>query len=150
MMQSRRSPCSREAENEAWANNASAEFVARFQIFLGGTAVHYLDRLSVLDELLAEERPSLTSLVVRALARIGDQHASRMGSGPASDELPEREWQPLSLPEHLQCVDAAIAKLKEIAKRRIADFQADFVAAANELSMLLQEPTVMETHSQFL
>ncbi len=60
-----------EAENEAWANNAPAEFEARFQIFLGGTAVHYLDRLSVLDELLAEERPSLTSLVVRALAQVG-------------------------------------------------------------------------------
>jgi hypothetical protein len=25
-----------EAENETWANNATAEFLARFQIFLGG------------------------------------------------------------------------------------------------------------------
>ncbi len=72
-----------------------------------------------------------------------------MESGPASDELPEREWQPLSLLEHLQCVDAAITKLKEIANRRIADIQADFVAAANELSMLLQEPTVMELTASF-
>ena len=47
-----------EAENETWANNASREFVARFQIFLGGTAVPYLDRMSVLDELLATNRPS--------------------------------------------------------------------------------------------
>ena len=77
-----------ESENETWANNASAEFVGRFQIFLGGTSVPYLDRLSVLDELLAEERPSLASLTVKALAQVGNWKAFRMGSSPASDELP--------------------------------------------------------------
>jgi hypothetical protein len=47
-----------EAENETWANNASVEFVIRFQINLGGTTVPYMRRLEVLDELLATNRPS--------------------------------------------------------------------------------------------
>jgi len=138
-----------EAENETWANNASAEFVARFQVFLGGTAVPYLDRLSSLDELLAEERPSLARLVVKALARVAMHHASRAASGPASDELPEREWQPRTGLEHLECVEAAINKLRDIAKRGTADIQADLVAAANEFSMMMGEPSVRDLVASF-
>lgn len=127
-----------EAENETWANNASAEFVARFQIFLGGTAVPYLDRLSVLDELLTEGRPSLASLVVKALAQTGAHYASRMGSSPASDELPEREWQPRTEREHFECVETAIIKLSDIAKRGMDGIQSDLVAAAKGFSMMLR------------
>jgi hypothetical protein len=36
-----------EAENETYANNATSEFIARFNVFLGGTSVPYLERLSV-------------------------------------------------------------------------------------------------------
>ena len=73
-----------EAENETWANNASAEFVARFQVSLGGTSVPYLNRLAVIDELLieGEGRPSLSSLAVKALARVADLHATRSGEAP--------------------------------------------------------------------
>jgi hypothetical protein len=131
-----------EAENETWANNASAEFVARFQTFLGGTAVPYLDRLPVLDELLAEERPSLASLAVKALAQVGNRQAFRMGSNPPSDELPEREWQPRTGREHFECVENAVIRLSDIAKRGMADIQADLVAAAKDLSMMLRESPV--------
>lgn len=138
-----------EAENETWANNASAEFVARFQIFLSGTAVPYLDRLSVLDEVLAEERPSLASLAVKALAQVGNRQASRMGGSPASDELPEREWQPRTAREHFDCVETAITRLSNIAKRGIADIQPDLVAAAKGLSMMLRESAVRELVASF-
>lgn len=131
-----------EAENETWANNASAEFVARFQIFLGGTAVPYVDRLSVLDELLAEARPSLASLAVKALGQVGNHQAFRIGSSPASDELPEREWQPSTGREHLECVEAAITRLSNIAKCGMADIQADLVAVAKDFSMMLRESPV--------
>ncbi len=133
-----------EAENETWANNATAEFVARFQIFLGGTAVPYLDRLSLLDELLAEERPSLASLAVRALAQVGNRQAFRMGGSPASDEVPEREWQPRTRREHFECVETAISRLTDVAKRGMADIQADLVAAAKELSVMLREAAARE------
>lgn len=128
-----------EVENETWVNNASGEFIARFQIVLGGTAVPYLDRLSVLDGLLAEERPSLASLVVKALAQVGNDQASRIGSSPASDELPEKEWQPRSAREYSDCVEAAIIRLINIATRGIAGIEADLLAAAKHLSMMLRE-----------
>ncbi len=138
-----------EAENETWANNATAEFVARFQIFLGGTAVPYPHRLSVLDELLAEARPSLASLVVRALAQVGNRQAFRMGSSPASDELPEREWHPRTAGEHFECVEIAITHLSDLAERGIADIQADLVTAAKDLSGMLLESGVRELVANF-
>jgi hypothetical protein len=138
-----------EAENETWANNASAEFVARFQIFLGGTAVPYHDRLSVLDELLAEERPSLACLVVKALAQAGNQQAFRMGSSPVSDELPEREWQPRTAREHFECVETAFIRLSDIARRGMAEIQADLVSAAEGISMMLRESAVRELVAGF-
>jgi len=128
-----------EAENETWANNASAEFVARFQIFLGGTAVPYLDRLAVLDQLLAEDRLALASLTVQALSRAGNQQAFRMGNSPATDQLPEIEWQPRTGKEHFECVEMAIKRLGEIARRRLPQLQADLVAAAKEFAMMLRE-----------
>lgn len=131
-----------EAESETWANNASAEFVARFQIILGGTAVPYLDRLAVLDELLVEKRPLLASLVVKALAEVGNRHPLRWEHGPVSDDLPEREWQPLTAKENLECVETAITRLSNIVKIGIATLQPDLVAAAKNLSMMLREKVV--------
>jgi len=138
-----------EAENETWANNASAEFFARFQVFLGGTAVPYLDRLPVLDELLAKERSSLARLAVKALAQVGNRQAFRMGSSPASDELPEREWQPSTWREHSQCVETGISRLSDIAKRRMADIQADLVDAAKHFSMMLREAPMRRLVADF-
>jgi hypothetical protein len=103
-----------EAETESWANNATAEFVGRFQIIRGGTAVPYLDRLAVLDELAATNRAPLVRLVVQALAQVGDRQAFRMGSEPASDEVPEKEWHPSPGREHLECVLAALQRLTHL------------------------------------
>lgn len=130
-----------EAENESWGNNATEEFVARFQVVLGGTAVPYLERLSVLDDLLAENRPALASLTVKALSQVGNEQPIRMGSSPASDELPEREWQPSTWEEYLECLKAAIERLSKIARLGIPEIQADLVVAAQHLSMMLEKPT---------
>ena len=131
-----------EAENETWANNASAEFVARFQLTLGGTSIPYLDRLPVIDELLAEGRPSLTSLAVKALAQVGNAGNTRDVVSPASGEVPEREWQPLTRKESSECIDGSIARLRRIAELGVADMESDLVAAAKNLSLLLCEPIV--------
>lgn len=138
-----------EAENETWANNASAEFVARFQVFLGGTAVAYLDRLSVLDELLATGRPALARLVVKALTQVGNRHAFRMGSEPASDELPEPEWRPTTGHEHLACAEEAIGRLSSIARTGVPDLQDALVEAARDLSMLLRDAPVRALVANF-
>ena len=131
-----------EAENESWANNATAEFVGRFQIFLGGTAVPYLERLVVIDELVATERAPLVRLAVKALARIGERQAFRMGSEPASDEVPEKEWHPTTGREHLECVLAALERLTNLAGRGIAELESDFVSAAKDLAMMLRDGPV--------
>lgn len=138
-----------DAENEKWANNASAEFVARFQVFLGGTAAPYLERLSVLDELLAEGRPSMASLAVKALAQVGARQEFRTNSDPVSDELPEREWRPSTNREHFECVETAITRLTDIAKGGMADIQVDLVATAENLSMLLRESAARDLVASF-
>ncbi|MFD0324656.1 P-loop NTPase family protein [Lysobacter gummosus] len=105
-----------EAENEKWANNATSEFVGLYRIFLGGTSVAYLDRLAVIDRLLSLRRKSIASIVVKALAEVGNLFPARMQVEPIDDEVPEPEWQPQSSSEHLMCVDAAIKRLILIAE----------------------------------
>jgi DNA polymerase III delta prime subunit len=133
-----------EAENERWANNAAGEFVARFQIYLGGTAVPYLDRLLVLDELLAEGRTTLTRLVIKALMQVGTQQETRLNSGYISDELPEREWHPRTNEDGLECIRAALVRLRNIAHLGIPDCQDDLVAAAQQVSMMLRSEQVRD------
>jgi len=138
-----------EAENETWNNNATGEFIARFQIFLGGTALPYLERLAVLDELAAENRVSLTRLVVRALARAGDNHVTRIVSEPPSDELPEKEWQPSTRREHFESVLAALERLHKLASQSIAELQDDFISAAQSFAMMLRVGPVRESVAAF-
>jgi hypothetical protein len=77
------------------------------------------------------------------------QQATRAESGPASDELPEKEWQPNSSDEYLTCVETAILKLTDIVNQKIANLCADFVEAAEKLSMLLGGPAVMKLTASF-
>lgn len=134
-----------EAENESWANNATAEFVRRFQIFLGGTALPYLDRLAVIDELVATDRAPLIRLALKALARVSERQAFRMGSEPVSDDLPEREWHPSTGRETLECVLAALERLKSLAARGTAELESDFVTVAESLAILLRDAAVRST-----
>lgn len=127
-----------EAENEPWGNNATGEFVARYQVFLGGTSLSYLRRLGVIDELLEAGSPELARLCLSALARVGEDHATRSVHAPASDRLPEREWEPRSRNEYLECVDNAIARLETVVALGTPSLQADLVAAADHLSPLLR------------
>ena len=138
-----------EAENEPWGNNATSEFVARYQVVLGGTALPYLRRLRVIDELLGLERPELARLCVQALARVGNDHVSRRGGGPGSAQIPETEWRPRSGNEYLECIDNAVARLETVAALRIPILQADLIKAADDLSVLLRYPENRETVAAF-
>ena len=138
-----------EAENEPWGNNATSEFVARYQVVLGGTAVPYLRRLRVIDELLDSERPELARLCVRALARVGNDYVSRSSGGPVSAQIPEKEWRPRSGNEYLECIDNAVARLETVAALRIPCLQADLVRAVDDLSLLLRYPESRKTVADF-
>ncbi|WP_144234499.1 hypothetical protein [Oceanidesulfovibrio marinus] len=131
-----------EAENERWSNNATGEFIGRFQVYLGGTAVPYLERLIVLDDLLALNRPALNRLVVQALARASESYPTRMGINLESDALVEEEWLPRTGKEHFECIKTSIERLCEIAKQRFPGIQGDLITAAQEFSMLLRDEHV--------
>lgn len=101
------------AENEKWANNATGEFVTRFQVYLGGTQVAYSDRLLVLDEIW-NRGPDYHSLVLRSLAKAVDVHESRIGGAEDRGRGPAPpEWHPTPTEAHA----ARLAAMKRLAER---------------------------------
>jgi len=128
-----------EAENETWANNATGEFLERFQIFLGGTAAPYSQRLEALDELLQMERPSLTRLVIRALGVAARSMASRTDSGYPSDQVPETEWRLDGAEEYRQCIEGAIRRLIAIAGKGVLEVKDELIGVAGAFSMMLRQ-----------
>lgn len=131
-----------EAENEPWANNATNEFVALFQIYLGGTAVPYPDRLAIIDELLEKNNSRLTILAVKALSRAGEDNFTRWENSIPPSELPEVEWQPSNQGEHFDCVKLAINKVTSIADLKSKEIIDDLLSAASYFSMgLLRDET---------
>lgn len=125
-----------EAENETWANNATGEFVGRFQITLGGTAVPFLDRLPVLDELRRRSQ-SLDALIIRALAQVGDMHEVRTVHPADSDRLPEMEWRPKDHDEHIECIRQAVDRLRDFSLSDAPWLRDQLVEAAQTLSNML-------------
>ena len=128
-----------EAENESWGNGAASAFVAKYQVYLAGTALPYLRRLDTLDKLVDEGRPALVRLAIRALARVANDSSGTVVF-PSSDQPPEPDWSPSSGREHLQCIAAAVDRLRSIAAERDPVQQGALLAAAEELSQLLRDP----------
>ena len=125
-----------EPENESWGNGASRELVAKYHLSLGGTALPYLQRLDVLDELMDLRRPGIRKLVVRALAQVGNDSAGGVVM-PSSDQVPEPDWKPRSQEELLECLVAGIDRLRAIAAERNPELQSDLFAAAKRVPWLL-------------
>ena len=125
-----------EPENQTWGNGASREFFAKYHVSLGATALPYLQRLVVLDELLELRRPRMTKLVVGALAQVGNDSAGGVVM-PSSDQAPEPDWEP-SRAERLECITTGIDRLRSIAAQRDPELQADLFAAATKVSWLLR------------
>ena len=138
-----------EAENDTWGTGASREFLAKYQIPSGGSALPYGQRLDTLDELAAQARPALTSLVVRALAQVGRNSAPTIMQ-PAIAEAPEPNWRPSSSKEYLECVTAAVSRLQTIAAERDPELRPDLLAAAQAMSWLLPYQDVGARVARFL
>ena len=135
------------AENETWASNASAEFVARYQLFLSGTACPYPDRLVVLNELLASGRPQLQALAVRALAQAGNrQEVGRVDHSTVPGPLPA-QWRPPTNREHLGCVLAALQRLERAAALPVPDEA--LINAAERLVIWLRNEPVRDSIAAF-
>jgi hypothetical protein len=127
-----------EAENETWGNNATGEFRARFMMYLGGTPVRYLNRLTVIDQIISTGRSSLLQLAASALGQVGSQDAHRTEIPNLGDEAREPEWQPRSGAEHTECIKEALSRLKRIANEREPALSEPLVTAADQLAMLLR------------
>ena len=133
-----------EAENETWSNNASGEFIARFQIYLGGTALPYTDRLTVINKIIDMDSRSLDKLAIKALSKAGEQHASRSVIDPVSDETPELEWQPKTQDDYKKCILAAINILSYLAERGFNENKECLVGAANNIAWMIRKSLVQE------
>lgn len=126
-----------EAENEIVGSGASREFIAKYQVQLAGTALPYPQRLNTLDALAAQGRPALVSIVVQALAQVADDSPDGAVLSARSDRIPEPDWSPSSANDHVQCITAAVGRLKTIAAGREAAIEAALLDAAERMSWLL-------------
>lgn len=130
------------AENETWANNASAEFVARFAVNLSGTATPYMERLELLDEVLAVNRPALTALVVAALSRAVPAPEMRVVERPAKKGPAPLPWEVRTGQEYLGCTLAALERLEHVVTLEVPEDA--IVHAAERLDMALRDESIRE------
>ncbi|KKW29711.1 MAG: hypothetical protein UY72_C0035G0011 [Candidatus Uhrbacteria bacterium GW2011_GWD2_52_7] len=94
------------AENETWANNATGNFTAHYQILLGGTSVPYLERLEIFDEIVALGS-DYRVLIVKALAVIAQRQFVGHWDGGRRATFGNEDWQPKTRGEEAACILAA-------------------------------------------
>jgi hypothetical protein len=84
------------AENEGWANNATAQFKQLFQLYLGGTQMPGVERLPVVEAGLASDCEHRRAICIQALGTaLQGGHFSRMGGVEVRGSgLPEKDWEP--------------------------------------------------------
>jgi hypothetical protein len=122
------------AENEEIANNATGEFGERFQIVLGGTAVPYLERLGILDELLKHSDLAYHRLVIYALGMVGRFHETRMlGGEDHGVQTVEEEWHPATPAEETEAREEALRRLTALARGGDAALENELVDATRHL-----------------
>jgi hypothetical protein len=133
-----------EAENESWGNNATGEFVKRFQVFLGGTACPYTRRLDVIDELVRRESDAYHELAVRALSQVGRDHESRAGPAPRRDAPRNPEWVPPTGAAHVEAVLGALRRLQSEAAGGRPRLCGAVVEAAKAIAPLIRAQDVRD------
>ncbi len=139
-----------EAENESWSNNATGEFISRFQIYFGGTALPYLERLSVIDDLLSANSVARLRIAIRALTKSAEKPSARFQEELSSDEIMEPEWQPPTEKDSLNCIHAALDRLIELARLANIELKEEFVASARVFSFLLRESLIRNAVAMYL
>ncbi|HEX4422947.1 MAG TPA: hypothetical protein VH165_33755 [Kofleriaceae bacterium] len=130
------------AENESWANNASAEFVARFAVSLSGTATPYMERIELLDEVIAANRPALTALVVNALSRAIPGPEMLLVEGVTRKGLAPLPWRPKTVQEYLECTRIALERLEHVVTLEVPEDT--IVHAAERFNMALRDEPIRE------
>ena len=106
------------AENESWANNASATWVETFQTMLGRTAAGVIPRVRVLRRAGESEEPVERKLAAQALGRaLIYEHMSRSGMPPSEIEgMPAEDWRPATNAEWSEAVISYLHLLSPLLK----------------------------------
>ena len=108
------------AENEGMRNNATGIFLEYFQIHLSGSPVSFLERIPLVDELIAAEDEPSRMLAASAMSSSLSSHEFRFGGNV--DELSKRpyppEWRPVTLGDLWDAREAALLRLERIAAGR--------------------------------
>lgn len=133
-------------ENEGISNNATGVLESRFQVILGGTALPYLERLSVLDGLWNLERPELTPIILSVLKEAANDHVTRFDSGYSRTHVLEPEWQPKTNADAFQCIQGAVQAVERyIRDERISKHETACMALASAYVPLLDVPKLFES-----
>ncbi len=105
------------SENEEWSNNATGQFKALFQMFLGNTTADGDARLALLDDAAGTEDPQQRAIIAEALVAGSETHSfSRMvgvesqGSRPAMSP-----WQPATNKEVAEYFEGCVERLAQFA-----------------------------------
>src|SRR5205807_3178218 len=107
-----------EAETEKWANNATGILNGAFQLYLGGTEVPILERLSIIEDVLISGSPSRKQVALRALGALFDINPIRSSESEEFGSKPvPREWIPATRQE---ARDAYLRGL-ELVRRAVRD-----------------------------
>ncbi len=119
------------AENESWSNNATGEFLQRFQSQLGGTELPAYERLCAIDDAIALNDPERTALVIQALGvALGTRYFTRTSGAEIQGSRRLHDWEPRSAEELHRyfngCLDRLIpfaveeTRLGELARKQLA------------------------------
>lgn len=104
------------AENEKLGNNATAQFLHFFQLFLAGTEAGPDLRLQVIDELLSSGDEHLTLLGIRALGRaVANNGTSRMLGPEHQGGRVLKDWSPKTYGEIFGYLDSCTSRLTNFA-----------------------------------
>jgi hypothetical protein len=107
------------AENETWANNATAQFLHLFQAELAGTAAPPELRLKLVDDVLGEGNPTLTMLAIRGLGvAISTRHFTRTVGPEQQGSRRYDDWAPTTGHEVIAYFNACLDRLVLLARRR--------------------------------
>lgn len=125
------------AENENIANNATGQFLHLFHIVLAGTSVDLVERLALIDRLLAEENADARRMVILAMRRglKGDSFRRDIGAENRGSSAPLIDFYP-TWAQSAGYWDGLIERLSKIAKDDVeerASIKSTFARAIRNL-----------------
>lgn len=108
--------CFSAAENEAWANNATGQFLQLFHVYLSGTKVPALSRITVLEKGIESNDSSRRKVAIQGLgSALTADHFSRSGGIEyRGGNLARKDWQPETYKEKADYYKSCLEHLTRI------------------------------------